>query len=476
MNAHTLDTIPVPEETASTSLTLSQKLTLLCLLLFLGYIIFHHLQTSSYWPHHLLAVVYAVICFHKFFLILRGLVKKQETIVSDVEIFSRHDWPVYSILLPLYRETEILPQLCQAIEKIDYPKDRLEVILILEEDDVETQRTVEKMSLPFWWRTIIVPDFPPKTKGKALNYGLAHAHGRYLVIYDAEDIPEPTQLKKAVIGFQRADPQVVCLQAKLNYYNPYQNILTKWFTAEYSTWFDLYLPGISSIQAPIPLGGTSNHFRTEVLRQLKGWDPFNVTEDCDLGIRIFKAGYRTAVLDTTTWEEANSQLGNWIKQRSRWVKGYIQTYFVHTRNPWQLLTKLGVVNFIHFNLIVGGNFFVLCFNPVAWFLFFWCLFSGLKTGFFPQYNKPFDTLGFALYLGNIAFILINVAGCLKRKYHRLLIPSLLSPFYWILMSIGAWKGLWQYFFRPHFWEKTAHALFPAGKILTTQESENTVQN
>ncbi|HOL67435.1 MAG TPA: glycosyltransferase, partial [bacterium] len=347
---HRPPAILLPEETARTNLTLEQKLTLGLLCLLGGQLVWRYCQTGSFWPHYLLSLIYAVICFHKFFLIFSGLLRRQEIVISEVEILSRYEWPFYTILLPLYREKEILPQLYRAMEKLDYPREKLEIILILEEDDSETQQALEQISLPPWWRLVIVPDQPPKTKGKALNYGLVQARGDFLVIYDAEDIPEPDQLKKAVLGFQRSPEQVVCLQAKLNYYNPYQNILTGWFTAEYSTWFDLYLPGISRVGAPIPLGGTSNHFRTAVLKQLRGWDPYNVTEDCDLGIRIFSAGYRTAVLDTTTWEEANSQLPNWIKQRSRWVKGYIQTYFVHMRHPWHLLRRLGLVNFLHFNL------------------------------------------------------------------------------------------------------------------------------
>ncbi len=169
---------------------------------------------------------------------------------------------------------------------------------------------------------MIVPDTFPRTKPKACNVGLLNAKGEYLVIYDAEDIPDTDQLKKSVIAFRKLDnPLIICLQAKLNYYNPRQNLLTRWFTSEYSMWFDLYLPGLDGLNAPIPLGGTSNHFRVDALKKIGGWDPYNVAEDCDLGIRLFREGYRTRVLDSTTWEEANSRLENWLRQRSRWVKG-----------------------------------------------------------------------------------------------------------------------------------------------------------
>jgi cellulose synthase/poly-beta-1,6-N-acetylglucosamine synthase-like glycosyltransferase len=391
--------------------------------------------------------------------------RNKEIKVSEIEILSNIDWPTYSILLPIYKEKEIFKQLYMAIESLDYPKDKLDIILLIEEDDIEIKEYLKNFNLPYYWRIIEIPDFQPKTKGKALNFGLYEAKGEFIVIYDAEDIPEKNQLKKAVLGFRKVPENVVCLQSKLNYYNPNQNLLTKWFTAEYSSWFDLYLPGIDSVEAPIPLGGTSNHFKTEILRELKGWDPFNVTEDCDLGIRIFKNGYRTKVLDTTTWEEANSELKNWIKQRSRWVKGYIQTYFVHIRNPFKLIKKMGMKNFIHFNLIVGGNFFVLCFNPIAWvFLFNWIIFS--HKIYFP--NIFFLIITPTLLFGNVVFVIINILGVLKRKWYNLIIPAIFIPLYWVLMSIGALKGLFQFFKKPHYWEKTQHALF----LQKIEESSN----
>lgn len=446
----------IPEENAFIRLVLWQKIFLFFVMIGFLYLFYSYFFKKTYTLFYFLSSIYLVICIHKLLLIFIGLWKSKEVKINEIELISYRDWPVYTILLPIYKEKEIFSQLYQAIENIDYPKEKLDVILLIEEDDMEIKDYLKNYNLPEWWRVIEIPDFQPKTKGKALNIGLPYAKGKYLVIYDAEDIPERNQLKKAVLGFNKVSENVICLQSKLNYYNPYQNLLTKWFTAEYSSWFDLYLPGIDAIQAPIPLGGTSNHFKTEFLKKLKGWDPFNVTEDCDLGIRIFKNGYRTKVLDTTTWEEANSLLSNWIKQRSRWVKGYIQTYFVHMRKPIFLIKKIGFLNFIHFNLIVGGNFFVLCFNPVAWFFFFLWLSSPDKN-YFP--NPFFLIVTPILLAGNIIFVIINVLGVLKRKWYKLIFPAIFSPLYWILMSIGAWKGLFQFFRKPYYWEKTKHALF-----------------
>jgi len=448
--------IPIPQENAFYNFTFSQKVFLFFFFLFLFYLVYKHIKEDSLFIFYFISSLYLIICLHKFSLVIIGILKNSEIKVSEYEILSNYSWPLYTILLPLYKEIEIFPQLYDAIKKIDYPKEKLEVLLLIEEDDFEMHELLKDKELPEWWQVIVVPNFQPKTKGKALNYGLLKAKGNFLVIYDAEDIPEADQIKKAVIGFKKVSSNVICLQAKLNYYNPYQNILTKWFTSEYTSWFDLYLPGIATINAPIPLGGTSNHFKTEILRKLNGWDPFNVTEDCDLGIRIFKNNYRTKILDTTTWEEANSKIDNWIKQRSRWVKGYIQTYFVNMRKPIDLIKNIGIVNFLHFNIIVGGNFFTLCFNPIAWaLLLFWVL-SPNKL-LFP--NKFFLIVTPILLIGNLLFVFINVIAVIKRKWFRLIMPALFSPIYWLLMSAGAWKGVAQYFKKPHFWEKTTHALF-----------------
>ncbi|HLX64322.1 MAG TPA: glycosyltransferase [Planctomycetota bacterium] len=277
--------------------------------------------------------------------VLFALLKSGEHRVSRDEINALQDadLPIYTILVPMYKEPEVAQKIARTVTKLDYPIDKLDVKLLLEEDDAPTRAKIDEVlhTLPPCVQVIIAPKIPkgqPRTKPRACNWGLEAARGKYLVIYDAEDQPEPDQLKKAVVVFRKLEAQkkdrVVCLQAKLNYFNVDQNWLTKFFTLEYTTWFDLFLPGLHSFHAAIPLGGTSNHFKTEVLKQIGGWDSFNVTEDCDLGIRLARQGQSTEVLDSTTWEEANSQYGNWVRQRSRWIKGYFQTHLVHTRDAW----------------------------------------------------------------------------------------------------------------------------------------------
>ena len=219
------------------------------------------------------------------------------------------------------------------LKKMDYPQNKLDVVLLLEEDDTETLEAAKTHAPPINWRFLRIPNSIPKTKPKACNYGLFFARGKYLTIYDAEDIPEPDQLKKAVIAFKKAGNDFICFQAALNYFNRDENFLTKMFTLEYSYWFDYLLPGLYNLKLPIPLGGTSNHFDVEKLREIGAWDPFNTTEDADLGVRAFGRGYKVGVINSTTYEEANARVKNWIRQRSRWIKGYKQTFLVQARNP-----------------------------------------------------------------------------------------------------------------------------------------------
>ncbi|HEX3874035.1 MAG TPA: glycosyltransferase, partial [Solirubrobacteraceae bacterium] len=406
---------------------------------------------------------YLVTSAYKFKLTYDSLGYGHEIGISDemVAALDERDLPVFTILVPLYREAAVVGALVEGIGGLDYPQAKLDVRLLCEEDDDETVDAVNAMDLPGQFTVVVVPDAQPKTKPKACNYGLIQARGEYLVIFDAEDRPEPDQLKKVVIAYGHAAPEVVCIQAKLNYFNAEQNLLTRWFCTEYSMWFDLLLPGLDHQNAPIPLGGTSCHFRTEALYELGAWDPFNVTEDADLGIRLFKLGMRTAMIDSTTFEEANSELNNWIRQRSRWIKGYIQTWLVHMRHPLRLFRQLGFKNFVSFQLLVGGTFIFLL-NPIFWALttLFFITQAGFIRELFPSF--VFYAAAFQLFLANFLFMYFNVAGSVQRGYFGLAKYALFTPIYWGLMSVAAWKGFLQLFFNPFYWEKTVHGLDQKG--------------
>ena len=414
----------------------------------------------------LTAVVYVTSIAYKAYLGVVALNQPGETAIGVEQPGALVDdvLPVYTLILPLYRETEVLDGLIASISALDYPANKLDVKLLLEEDDVAMQRAVAALDLPAQFETLVVQGAGPQGKPRACNYGLVRARGTYLALYDAEDRPEPDQLKKALVAFTVGGPQVACVQAKLNFYNPDQNLLTKWFTIEYSTWFDLYLPALNRMAAPIPLGGTSNHFRVDQLRALGAWDAYNVTEDADLGLRLARYHLRTSVIDSVTYEEANSRLGNWLRQRSRWVKGYMQTWLVHMRHPLKLFEDLGPAGFLAFQVMVLGTFFTYLINPIFWVMVI-AWYTTHAAGIQTIYPGPVLYISaLAFFAGNFLFIFTAVAGALQRGYDHGVKYALANHLYWALMSIAAWKAVWQLVRKPHYWEKTQHGLdtVPAG--------------
>ncbi|WP_127901704.1 glycosyltransferase family 2 protein [Solirhodobacter olei] len=368
------------------------------------------------------------------------------------------DLPIYTVLVPMFREPDVLPILVSALRKLDYPTARLDIKIVLEEGDTETIDAAVALGLEGIFEIIRVPPSQPQTKPKACNYALRFARGEYLVIYDAEDKPEPDQLKKVVAAFREAPDNIGCIQCRLNYYNRNENWLTRLFTLDYSLWFDLMLPGLERLGIPIPLGGTSNHFKMDVLRELRAWDPFNVTEDADLGIRMTQKGYGVRLVDSTTYEEANVSQGNWIRQRSRWIKGYMQTFLVHTRRPIHLVRTIGPLGVLGFVFFIGGTMLSGLLNPVFWALFaFWAV---TGTTAFDQIFPPailYMAL-FNLLIGNGVLIFLMMLAPFRRKWLELVPYSVTVPWYWALMSVAAWKGAWQLLTRPFYWEKTTHGL------------------
>jgi cellulose synthase/poly-beta-1,6-N-acetylglucosamine synthase-like glycosyltransferase len=366
--------------------------------------------------------------------------------------------PVYTVMIAAYHEPEVIAKTLRSLGALDYPAHLLDIKLLLEADDDVTRAAVLTAHPAANVDVVLVPPSHPRTKPKALNFGLLHARGELITIYDAEDRPEPLQLRRAVVAFSRAAPRVACLQARLEYHNPHQNLLTSWFAIEYLSWFGFSLPAIAGGDTPVPLGGTSMHMRRSVLEEIGGWDPFNVTEDCDLGIRLYRKGYRTEFLNSTTYEEANSDAINWIKQRSRWYKGYAQTWLVHMRHPRLLWHELGGRGFVGFNMLVGATTLTALLNPVFWALTFtwfvvhptfiqsifpsWVYFPGLASMIAGNF--------LALY---VDFVVIRTAG-----RPELMKAAVLAPVYWMLISVGALRAFLQLLIAPFFWEKTAHGL------------------
>lgn len=376
---------------------------------------------------------------------------------SEIISLSISEYPVYTVLVPLFKEPEnVVVNLIKSIKNIDYPQNKLDVIFLFEEHDRKTIEIAKSCKPPNTWRFFYVPNGTPTTKPKACNYGLYFSRGEYLVIYDAEDVPEPDQLKKALAAFINNGPDYSCFQAYLNYYNKYENFLTRMFTLEYTYWFDYMLNGLHTLRLPIPLGGTSNHFRTEDLKKISGWDPFNVTEDADLGIRFSAEGKKVGIIKSTTYEEAPCNTGNWIRQRSRWVKGYMQTSIVYNRHPIKMIKKIGFKNWLSFQLLVTGTPLTFLINPIMWAVFLIGIITGTHflNGLLPDFVEILGTISFVA--GNLILILINFAAAFSRKYYRLIPFAFLNPLYWVLHSIAAYKALWQLMFKPFYWEKTTH--------------------
>ncbi len=384
--------------------------------------------------------------------------------------------PVYTVLVPVYHEAKVLPRVMRNLYQMDYPKDKLDVKILMEEKDEETLDEAKKLGLfgepttfvegipaenyrEFlkFFEPVVIPVADITTKPRACNYGLLRAKGKYCVIFDAEDNPDEDQLKKAAIAFSHLPEDIVCLQSKLNFYNANENMLSGWFSIEYSYWYDYYLEGLDRVDVPIPLGGTSNHFRVSQLRELGCWDPYNVTEDADIGIRLSRRKLRTAMLDCYTYEEATIKFGSWIRQRSRWYKGHTQTYLVHMRHPIKLLQDLGWRKYLLFQFTFGGGIYMPIINPFLWAITAISLFA--PWAFSSLFLLPIQSICiFNLVVGNLSFLLLYLWTCIKQRRRHFIPLALTMPLYWVLISVAAWRGLVQLITRPFYWEKTAHGV------------------
>lgn len=363
--------------------------------------------------------------------------------------------PKVSVLVPLYRETRIAHALVRRLTRLTYPKCLLDIILVLEEKDETTRQTLAQIDLPPWMRAVVVPDGEPRTKPRAMNYALDFCEGEIVGIFDAEDAPDPDQITQIARRFAVAPPDVVCLQGILDYYNPRQNWLARCFTIEYATWFRVMLPGMAKLGFAIPLGGTTLYFRRKVLEELGGWDAHNVTEDADLGFRLARHGYRSEMIGTVTGEEANCRPWPWVKQRSRWLKGYMTTYLVHMRRPLTLYRQLGAWKFLGFqaHFVTALSQFLLA--PLLWS--FWLVLFGLPhplDGMVPRnILLGCGYLFLTVEVLNIGFYLLGVSG----RRHRHLLPWVVTMhLYTPLGTIAAAKAIYEMIVAPFYWDKTSH--------------------
>jgi cellulose synthase/poly-beta-1,6-N-acetylglucosamine synthase-like glycosyltransferase len=369
------------------------------------------------------------------------------------------DLPVYSLLVPLYREETVAGQLVAAIDALDYPRERLDVLLIVEEDDAATLEAVHRARPGPHMRVIVVPDGSPRTKPRALAYGLGFARGSHVVVYDAEDQPEPDQLRKALAAFAGGGPRLGCVQAHLNIYNPRASWLTRHFTLEYTALFDGILPALERHGLPVLLGGTSNHFPRTVLDAVGGWDPYNVTEDADLGLRLARRGYRVGVLPSTTWEEAPERADVWLGQRTRWLKGWMQTYLVHMRRPAETWRQLGTWQFLGFNLLTGGVVLSALVHPWIYLALVWDAAAAYFNAADARLGGPlvWTLAAFNLALNYWVAMALARAAAMARGHRGLAWTGLSLPVYWLAISAAAHRALLELVTAPHHWRKTEHA-------------------
>jgi len=374
--------------------------------------------------------------------------------------------PIYTIVVALYDEASAVPALVAALHDLDYPPEKLQVILVIEPDDAETRDALQRLDPGPPFEILIAPNAGPRTKPKALNAALALAKGTFIAVFDAEDRPAPDQLHRALDAFLGNGADIACVQARLTIDNTADSWLARHFTAEYAAQFDVLLPGLAQRRLPLPLGGSSNHFRTQALREAGGWDPYNVTEDADLGMRLARLGYRAAVIHSTTYEEAPAQVKPWIRQRTRWFKGWMQTWLVHMRHPLRIARELGLPGFLAFQLVVGGTVLSALVHPIFIALFGYGLATNqlLATG-----GSVFGKALVWLYLGALAsgYLTSAALGLLGLKRRRLLRQGwvlLLMPLHWLLLSVAAWRALYQLIFNPFHWEKTAHGLARTSRL------------
>jgi len=378
-------------------------------------------------------------------------------------------WPYYTVLVPLFREANMVPQLMSALSELDYPKDKLEIFMICEAVDPPTIEEVRKR-IGGVFHLITVPPGLPQTKPRALNFAMQRARGEYVTIYDAEDIPHPQQLKSAINAFM-TDDNLGALQAPLDYANAYTNPLTRQFGLEYAALFHVWIPFLSSVGLPFPLGGTSNHMRRTALDDIQGWDSHNVTEDADLSFRLAAHNWKLGYITPATQEEAVSDFKAWHFQRARWMKGYMQTWHCHMRAPFAPGGIKGLARFFTLQLTLGLTLISALFHlPVMAGVAIYCLYQYFSGA---SFNIPAPFLA-SLTISYGAGMLIGAVGAIRAGKPVLLLSVPFMPLYWFALCAPTLRALWELRRNPFHWHKTEHGITPHTPLKTPPESLTTL--
>ncbi|MEM6626319.1 MAG: glycosyltransferase [Pseudomonadota bacterium] len=417
-----------------------------------AFIVFYSFTPMALWASvlFLAASVFSALILLRLFAAFQWIYRKTRRTPAEERTKAKPALtPAYTLLVPLYKEANVLPDLVAALERLDYPQDRLDIKLLIESDDRETMDAARRLDLDPYIEIIPIPAAGPRTKPKALNYGLAFARGEFVAVYDAEDRPDPTQLNAAITAFSRAEDNLAVVQAPLFAHNGEHSWVARQFALEYAIHFGVWLPALSSLGWPLPLGGTSNHFRTSALKAIGGWDAYNVTEDADLGMRMAASGYRSAMIEPPTYEEAPIALGQWTNQRIRWIKGHLQTWLVLMRQPVKNARAMGFGRFVGLQLAFSAGLASTLLHAPLVGLTLLALLTPLVA---------FDVWHSALLLAG--YLSAATCGVLASPIKQRFFAILTMPIYWVLQSWAAANALWELKTRPFYWRKTPHGLTP----------------
>jgi cellulose synthase/poly-beta-1,6-N-acetylglucosamine synthase-like glycosyltransferase len=376
---------------------------------------------------------------------------------ADIKTYTPDQFPTYSVLVALYREAEIIPDLFTALGRIVWPRGKLEIKLVCEADDTETLLAIEAHGLRPFAEIIRVPAGALRTKPRALAYAVAMTSGEFIALYDAEDRPHPLQLVEAWQKFAAADAALACVQAPLVVSNHRRSNVARMFAFEYAALFRALLPALAGRRLVFPLGGTSNHFRRAALEAVGGWDPYNVTEDADLGLRLARFGYHAEMISRPTFEDAPESVATWLPQRTRWFKGWMQSYLVHMRQPCVLWRELGPASFLVFQILFAGMILSAIGHPIFLATISYALMRiGEGAGLDGWHSSLFAFDCCNIFLGYTAFLVLGWQVLGETEKPGFWKTILLTPFYWFLMSIAALRAVWKLYSAPHQWEKTPH--------------------
>jgi len=415
----------------------------------------------------LVALLYFILMLFKLWIVYNAFsYKLVDFTKEEIDAIDDEKLPIYTVLVPLRDEAEVIDQIIESMSSLDYPKDKINMVVPLEGYDRATIDAIKRAEYPPHFKAYILPYVEPQTKPKTMNVIFGQAKGEFLVIYDAEIMPDADQMKKAYLAFKKY-PDIACFQTRLEHYNTDQNILTKLFNMEFSFYYDYFLPGLQKLGFPIPLSGHSTHFRLKALQDIGAWDSYNVAEDCDVGIRLYRHGYRTGIINSMSREEAAGDLWGWIKQRTRWMKGFIQTSIVHLRYPLRFKNEVGGwKNFFAFLLTVPGTVLVNFLNLITWvILATWIITKApLIQGWYPQ---PILYMSVAAFIiGGFIFTYLNLIGSYGRGKFYLVKYGLLTPVYWLLLAFATMRAVVQTITNPYTWEKTKHGTHLSEKTPT----------